>query len=109
MGPAMRIDRAASGIVAMLSESCAGAVLRHGHWQLWMALVRLVEHRAEIAEMPRVPAEVAVVAHRICNADDGIAESGARGLAINRDAIGSARRRRYFAAIREGCRAIGVL
>src|SRR2546429_9296367 len=77
-----------------------------------MALVRLIEHGTEVTEMPGVPTEVTVVAHRIGDTHNGLTHGNTRGASPRWDATTRWRANsweRNFAAIGEGRRAVRVL
>jgi len=92
MRPAVRIDRAARGVIGVLGEGRACAIFGNGDRQCGMALMRLVQHRAKIIEFSGVPAKIPVVADCIGNSDNGVAGRNAgnrstRGFRVRRDAL----------------------
>src|SRR5580704_4195852 len=55
VGPAMRIDGTAGGIVTVLGERRPRAIFRDGQWQPRVTRMRGVEHHAEVAELAGIP------------------------------------------------------
>src|SRR5271163_4761449 len=72
MWPAVRVDRPALGIIAMLREGCSRTVFGYGNGQMRMVRMRLVQHGAEVRDLPDVPSKIAVVADSVRHPHDGL-------------------------------------